>query len=242
MALITLRLRGTPNIAGQGISDSLARERTTTRLSGVRVGRSVTRLSAEREQWLARHILPCEAGLRAHLSRWRLPEDLEADDVIQECYSRLAGLESVASIRNPRAYFYATARSIILSHIRHSKVVQIRSVDNLEDYDMPVDEPSPEEQASDRQQLHMLALAVAALPERTRSAFLMRVVHGLPHKEIGARLGVTDEAVQKSVAKTLKKFADLLGRGGMTRVGASHQVRQSTGYVEHDQARDERGD
>jgi RNA polymerase sigma factor (sigma-70 family) len=202
----------------------------------------MTRLSAEREVWLARHILPCEAGLRSFLARWKLPDDLEADDVVQECYSRLAAMESVASIQNPRAYLYAIARTIILSHIRHSKVVSIRSVDNLEDYDMPVDEPSPEEQASDRQQLHMLALAVAALSERRRSAFLMRVVDGLSHKEIGAKLGVTDEAVQKSVAKSLKKFADLLGRGGKNRARASHQVRKSTEHVEHEQARDERGD
>jgi RNA polymerase sigma factor (sigma-70 family) len=204
--------------------------------------RSMNRLTAEREIWLARHILPCEAGLRSFLSRWNLPADLEADDIVQECYSRLAGMETVASIQNPRAYFYAIARTIILSHIRHSKVVSIRSVDNLEDYDMPLDEPSPEEQASDRQQLHMLALAVAALPEWGRSAFLMRVVEGLSHKEIGAKLGVTDEAVQKSVAKSLKKFTDLLGRGGKNRARASNQPRKSTENLEHDQARDERGD
>lgn len=204
--------------------------------------RSMTRLSAEREVWLARHILPCEAGLRAHLSRWNLPIDLEADDIVQECYSRLAAMASVDAIHNPRAYLYSIARTVILSHIRHAKVVSIRSVDSLEDCDMPVDAPSPEEQASDRQQLHMLALAVAELPEPGRQAFLMRMIDGLAHKEIGARLGLTDEAVQKSVAKNLKKFADLLGRGGKNKPRASRETRQSIEYREHDDARDERTD
>lgn len=202
----------------------------------------MSRLSAEREIWLARHILPYESGLRSQLARWNLPDDLEADDIVQECYSRLAAMEAVAHIHNPRGYLFQIARTIVLSHVRRSRVVSIRTVDNLEAYDLPTDDPTPEEQVSDRQQLHLLALAVAELPERGRRAFLMRAVDGLSHREIGDRLGVTDEAVQKSIAKSLKKFADLLGRGGKWKSGASTKLNQSKESDKNDRARDERRD
>ena len=202
----------------------------------------MTRLSAERELWLARHILPHEPALRAQLGRWRLPDDLEADDVVQECYSRLAALETVAHVRYPRAYLFAIARTIILSHVRHSRVVSIRAVDDLETYEISADDPSPEEQVSDREQLHLLALAVAKLPEPGRRAFLLRMVDELPYREIGARLGLSDNAVQKSVAKSLKMLADLLGRGGKPVSGASTPMVGTRESGQDDQGRDERRD
>jgi RNA polymerase sigma-70 factor (ECF subfamily) len=200
------------------------------------------RISAERELWLARHILPHEAALREQLARWRLPQDLDTDDVVQECYSLLAALGSIDHIHNPRAYFYTTARTIILQHIRHSRVVSIRSVDDLDSYDVPADEPSPEEQASDREQLHRLALAVAQLPEPGRRAFLMRANEELSHREIGEQLGMTANAVQKSLAKTLQNLAELLGRGGIEEARASRGTIQSGDSCSNDQARNERRD
>jgi RNA polymerase sigma factor (sigma-70 family) len=202
----------------------------------------MTRISAERELWLARHILPHETALREQLARWRLPQDLEADDVVQESYSRLAALEGIDHIRNPRAYFYTTARAIILSHVRHTRVVSIRSVDNLESYEVPANEPSPEEQATDREQLHLLALAVAELPEPGRRVFLLRANENLSHREIGEKLGVTGNAVQKSLAKTLQFLGDLLGRGGIEEARASKGMKQSKESYPNDQARDERRD
>lgn len=198
-------------------------------------------IGRDRALWLARHVLPHEPGLRAQLARWRLPDDLEADDIVQECYSRVAALESVEGIRNPRAYFYSIAHRTILMHVRHSRVVSIRSVDDFDSYELPADEPSPEEQVSDREQLHLLALAVAKLPEPGRRAFLLRVVEELPHREIGNRLGLSDNAVQKSVAKSLKLLGDLLGRGGSGQPRASSGTMQSK-ELNNDQARDERGD
>lgn len=192
--------------------------------------------------WLARHILPHEPALRQQLARWRLPDDLEADDVVQECYSRLASMDSVADIRTPRNYLYSVARTMILMHVRHSRVVSIRSVDNLESYDLPADEPSPEQQASDREQLHLLALAVSKLPEPGRRAFLMRVIDELPHREIGERLGLTDNAVQKSVAKSLRLLSSLLGRGGTDVRGASMPVTPTRESCPNDRPRDERRD
>jgi RNA polymerase sigma-70 factor (ECF subfamily) len=199
-------------------------------------------ITSEREYWLARQVLPHERALRDQLARWRLPDDLQADDVVQESYSRLAALETVDHIRSPRNYLYTTARTIILEHVRHNQVVSIRSIGNLETFEAPSDEPSPEEVASDRDQLHRLALAVAQLPEPGRRAFLMRANEDISHREIGERLGMSTNAVQKSLAKTLSRLGELLGRGGIEEAHASRGVGHSGESSSNDDARDERRD
>jgi RNA polymerase sigma-70 factor (ECF subfamily) len=127
-------------------------------------------------------------------------------------------------------------------HIRRSRVVSIRTVDDLETFDMPADEPSPEEQASDREQLHLLAMAIADLPDPGRKAFILRTTEELSHREIGERLGMSGNAVQKSLSKTIQMLGDLLGRGVNAKPRASNRPTQSRESYSNDQARDERRD
>ena len=83
------------------------------------MGEDLTR----RAEWLSRHILPHEPALRRQLGFWRLPGGLEANDVVQEAYARFASLDSVSDIRNPKSYLFRVARSIVLAHVRRSKIV-----------------------------------------------------------------------------------------------------------------------
>jgi len=197
-------------------------------------------VSDQRALWLARHILPLEPALRAFLMRMRLPQDLDVDDVVQEAYSKLAAMESVDDIQNPRTYAFSIARTIVLMHIRRSKVVSIRAVDDIETYPVAADDPSPEQQASDRQQLHLLGLAVAELPDPSRKAFQLRMIDELSHKEIAARMGITENAVQKNIAKSIGLLLKKLGRGGNISAGASMKAQQRQNEEPDDTARDER--
>ncbi len=178
-------------------------------------------LTDERALWLARNILPHEASLRTHLATWRFPHDLDADDVIQEAYSRFAAMASVDQLHNPRAYLFSVARSIVLMHLRHSRVISIRAMEEKDAFTLAIDEPSPYVQCSDREQLHLLAIAVSRLPEPGRSAFLMRVIDELPHRVIGERLAMSDNAVQKSIARSLRHLMTVIGRGGNDHPDAS---------------------
>ena len=180
----------------------------------------MTRVCEERAVWLARHVLPHEPALRAWLTRWRL-QDLLVDDVVQEAYAVLAARESVDDIRNPRSYLFQTARSIILMHLRRSRVVSIRAVEDMERIGAPADEPSPEQQVSDREELHRLARAIADLPELGRQALTLRVIDGLSQREVGERMGISENAAQKHIAKSIHLLMDLFGRGGNAGAGAS---------------------
>jgi RNA polymerase sigma-70 factor (ECF subfamily) len=170
----------------------------------------------------------------------RLPEDLDIDDVVQEAYSKLAAMESIEDIRNPRTYIFSIARTIVLMHVRRSKVVSIRAVDDIENYPIASGDPSPEQQTSDRQQLHLLGLAVAELPEPGRKAFLLRMIDELSHKEIGKRMGMTENAVQKSIANSVGLLIKRLSRGGNGSAGASMEAQQQRDEEPDDTARDER--
>ncbi|MEJ7932757.1 sigma-70 family RNA polymerase sigma factor [Sphingobium sp. AN558] len=197
--------------------------------------------SDDRALWIARHILPHEPALRACLSRWRLPTDLDPEDVVQEAYSRFAQMDSVDRILDPRAYLFSVARTILLMHVRHARVISIRAIDETDALLIAADEPSPEVQVSDREQLHLLAIAVSELPESWRRAFLLRMIDELPYRDIGERLGISDNAVQKLIAKSLGRLITGLGRSVNAGAGASKKKWQQR-VREHDgETRDERG-
>lgn len=200
-------------------------------------------VTEDRALWIARNVLPHEPALRAQIARWRLPLGLDADDVVQEAYSRFASLDSVEDIRNPRNYLYMIARNVMTSHARHARVVSILGADDLDSFGVDSDEPSPETVASDREQLQMLAVAVSELPEPSRKAFLMRVIEEMSHRAIGEKLGMSENAVQKNIAKSLGLLMARLGRGGNAVSGASSNHRkQGSEQIRDGRSRDERGD
>jgi RNA polymerase sigma factor (sigma-70 family) len=181
----------------------------------------------DRNFWIARHLLPHEPALRRYLERQRLPTNLDVDDIVQEVYGRFAEMESVDAVRDARTFMLGVGRNVMLEALRRARVVSIRSADDLGGFEIAADEPSPEDYASDREQLHLLALAVSRIKEPWRTAFLLRVIDELPHREIGLRLGMSENAVQKSHAKTIIKLMRMLGRGGNDAAGATgvqHQV------------------
>ncbi|WP_448664009.1 RNA polymerase sigma factor [Sphingomonas sp. CJ20] len=162
-------------------------------------------------RWVATRILPHEPALRRWLARAGLqPSDV--DDVIQQTYCKLSELGSVAHIRDPRAYFFTTARSFVLQHVRREKVVQIQAAsDHL---DMLADEgPTPERIASDRWDLRLVNHAIADLPPRYREAIELRRLEGLSQKETAARMGVSEKVVENSLARGLKAVLRSIAQG-----------------------------
>jgi RNA polymerase sigma-70 factor (ECF subfamily) len=173
-----------------------------------------------RSRWLAAAIMPHEPGLRSWLLGKRFP-GIDVDDIIQETYSTLAALESVDHIRSPRTYMFQVARSIVLDQVRHAKVVSFDQFADIEALGTVDEHPSPETEAGDRQELNILAHAMADLSDRCREVFILRKVEGLAQREVAARLGMSEGAVEKQVARAIETLGKLLGRGGKRRGGPS---------------------
>ncbi|MEE3625833.1 RNA polymerase sigma factor [Nitrospirillum sp. BR 11752] len=167
----------------------------------------------ERARWLATHILPHEHGLRAWL-RSKAFLGFDVDDVVQETYAILVAKACVAGIENPRAYAFQTAYSVVVRLLRQARVVPIAAVADLSALEAVVDAPSPEEVTSARQELRLIQDAIADLPRQTRRAFVMRRVEGLPQQEIARRMRLSENTVEKHIARGLRLLAERFGRGG----------------------------
>lgn len=167
-----------------------------------------------RALWLSRNIIPHECSIRRIIGSWRLPEGLETEDIVQESYAKIASLPTVEQIVSPKAYFLQIARSILLMHVRRARLVSIEVIADLEQLNTADEEPSVETRVSDREQLRLLAEAVARMGEPNRSVFVLRMIQELSHKDIGEKLGLSQNAVQKMLARSLNSLALEIGRGG----------------------------
>ncbi len=170
----------------------------------------MTRVADERAVWLANNILPHEPALRAWLSRRKVLK-LEIDDIVQETYAVLAGLESVRQVRHPRSYMFSVARSIILQHLRRLHIVSIEAMAEIDGLSILAEEASPEEQVARVQELRQMGELIASLPEKCREAFTLRKVKDLPQREVAQRMGVSENTVEKHIGKATRLLMAAFG-------------------------------
>ena len=187
----------------------------------------MNRVSDERAIWLARQVMPHEAGLRGWLARRGIAE-CDIDDVIQETYAKLVTLPSIDAIRDPRSYAYQVALSVHVTNLRKSNVIPIKVIPQFEQANIAASDPSPEQIAADRGELEQLAAALAKLPDRCRAVFLARRVEGLSHRETAQKLGISEKTVEKHMARGIRHLMDIFGRGGKTPQPASMERLEQT--------------
>jgi len=184
----------------------------------------VRQLVDGRARWLAEHIVPHERVIRSWLAR--RTRDLDIDDIIQEMYARLASLEDIGKIRNPRQYAAQAAISIALNLTRHARVVPMISLGDFLELGLASSEPSPERALHSREELRILETTLQALPGPCRTAFLLRRIDGLSQREVAAKLGISVKTVEKYMAKSVRLLMDQCGRGGATGARVSYERKQ----------------
>lgn len=178
----------------------------------------MTDFSGKRARWLAEHVLPHEPALRAwlaHRLHGRSGAGLEVDDVVQETYAVLARLGDVSHVRNPRAYVFTTAQSVVLQQLRRSRIVAIETVAEIDRLDVAHEQRSPERCAVAHQELRHIGELIAGLPPKCRQAFILRKVHGLSQREIARHMSISESTVEKHIGKGLRVLMDALGKGSV---------------------------
>lgn len=178
-----------------------------------------------RARWLAQHIVPHERAIRSWLAR--RTHDLDIDDIIQEMYARLAALETVDDVRNPRQYAAQTAISITLNMARHARVVPMIPFADFEELGLTSLEPSPERAVGAQEELRALETSLQELPVMCRTAFLLRRIDGLSQKEVAQRLGISVKTVEKYMAQSVRFLIQTYGRGGKEPTQVSKEAAQS---------------
>jgi RNA polymerase sigma-70 factor (ECF subfamily) len=165
----------------------------------------------ERALWLAEHVLPCEPALRNWLQR-RLSVRQDADDVVQETYAILAAMADVSHVRQPRAYVYSVAQSVVLQQLRRAQVVSIEAVAEIDHVAICGDEVCPERTASSRQELARIGALIDGLPDKCREAFVLRRVEGYSQREIAQRMQISENTVEKHICKGIRVLMEAMKR------------------------------
>lgn len=178
--------------------------------------------------WVGSNIVPHEASLRARLRKMAISED-EISDVVQDAYLKISKLSTVAHIRNPRSYLYATARTVLLDRFRRAAIVRIDAVAEIEAFGFADDSPSPERRANARLELERIRRLINDLPENCRAIFELRRLQGVPQKEIAARLGIPEHTVEAQATRGLKLILKALAEDGIHKDDVIWSKRESYG-------------
>ncbi|MGF7151544.1 RNA polymerase sigma-70 factor (ECF subfamily) [Sphingomonas zeicaulis] len=144
--------------------------------------------------------------LRRYFSR-RLRGGDEAGDLVQEAFVRFADAAREKLPSRPAAYLQRIATNLLIDRARR--------VPMLLDPDIDVaSAPGQEDALLVDGVMRVYRTALDALPERTRTIFLLYRVEGLVYREIAERMGISIPAVQKHMARALEHLARALADEG----------------------------
>lgn len=135
----------------------------------------------------------------------------EAEDVVQEAYVRLLGLDRLdRSGTRARAYLYRVATNLAYDRFRQRRVRGVSvEIDAME---LASDDPQPERVVAFEQQFAALGQVLAELEPRCRRVFLLRAAEHLRYEEIAEHLGVSKRTVEREMKQALDVCQEKLKR------------------------------
>ena len=175
-----------------------------------RLGRTEAGMSqSEVDAWFVREVLPLEASLMQYLAHnWE--NKSEIPDLRQEIYARVCEAARLQFPHSARSFLFATARNFLIDLVRHSRVVQIEAMADLETLDIASDQPGPEREVSAREELRAVHAAIRRLPPRCQETVVLRKVEGLSLREISVRMNISEKTVERHLTEGLRSLADVL--------------------------------
>ncbi|MBN6716216.1 RNA polymerase factor sigma-70 [Pseudomonas capsici] len=127
-----------------------------------------------------------------------------AEDVVQDAFFRLQSAPEISSsIKAQLSYLFQIVRNLAIDHYRKQALEQKYSGSEEEGLNVVVHGASPETSHINFVTLEHIADALAQLPSRTRYAFEMYRLHGVPQKEIARELGVSPTLVNFMIRDAL---------------------------------------
>lgn len=132
----------------------------------------------------------------------RVRDHAEAEDLTQELIAKLLG-HSGDDFASPEAYIFQMASNLLADRARRMKVrMQYRDLVGRAE-DAGIDPIDPFRIAAGRSELTVLEAALASLPERTRTIFILYRLENLAQERIAESFGISVSAVKKHVARAM---------------------------------------
>ena len=141
-----------------------------------------------------------------------------AEDILQDVFLAIPSVRSIRPVENPRAFLFRIAGNLAINRSKQeARRRQLREA-NAAILWTAVDEVTPERRLLGEEAIAQLDAAIAQLPERTRQILAWRRIDGLTNREIAARLGISQTAVEKHMRNAMTALVCALSddclRGG----------------------------
>lgn len=135
--------------------------------------------------------------------QYRLRNIAEAEDVTSETFLRVIARQGLEAINEPRAYLTMVAKSVLIQNWRRRELERVYV--EIMSQAPPSVVPSPEERALLLESLERIAIALDALSDKARRAFLMSQLDGLTYAQIAQEVGVSVSMVRRYMAQGLRQ-------------------------------------
>ncbi len=139
-----------------------------------------------------------------------------AEDLVQELYLKIAGLDPQTDVRAPEALLYRMAANLMVDHVRSAQRSSQRSArwrmetqTVLGGQDVSP-EPAADEVVVGKERVRQLAAAVAALPPQMGRAFRLHKLEGMSQAQTAQAMGVSVKMVEAHIAAAIRQLAQRL--------------------------------
>lgn len=182
------------------------------------------------DHWFVQEVLPLEAILLRFLRRhWR--DQTELQDLRQEVYARVYESARKGLPTRTRPFVLTSARNLLIDRIRRSRVVCIEAIADVDAVFTATDDLTPDRHLTARDELRRLQAGLQRLPSRCRQVVELRKIAGLSQREVAARMGIGEDAVERQTLLGMRALTDFMlgGSGYIQRVKrrSSKEVQQS---------------
>ena len=164
--------------------------------------------------WFRQDVHRYDGQLKAYLTDV-FPGIRDVDDVVQESYLRIWKARLNRPIRFTKSFLFQVAKHVAIDAIRKKITAGEESSVDVEALPVLEERANPAVALTHQEKIDLLSDAIAALPDRCREIVFLRKFQSIPQKEVAARLGISERAVEDRLARGMKLCERYLSKRGI---------------------------
>jgi RNA polymerase sigma-70 factor (ECF subfamily) len=154
------------------------------------------------DSWFLTQVLPHEAQFLS-VARRLLRNSDDAQDLVQEVFTRLFVMEGWAVIASPRAYVLRMVRNLAIERIRRSRIIEFQQLADSEALNLADETPDPFRAACASDQVQRILAVLDKMPPMYRSVLIQRRLDERPISELARQMGMSASTLEKRLARAI---------------------------------------